>query len=106
MAVRSREEYTSALKAYLKDDVSDAALALLEDFSDTYDSVAGEDWKSKYEQNDADWRKKYADRFSGAVDQGNLIQPDNPPTQVEETIPIDVDVAEDITVDDLFDMGG
>lgn len=106
MAIRSKEELTNSIKAYLKDDVSDAALALLEDFSDTYDSMSsntGEDWKAKYEENDAAWRSKYAERFSGVG--GNIIKPD--PTVDSDTVikpdENETDAAEEITYDDLFE---
>lgn len=106
MAIRSKEELTQSIKAYIKEDVSDEALALLEDFSDTYDSLssgAGEDWKAKYEENDAAWRSKYAERFSG-VDE-NIIKPD-PPVDYDTVIKPDeneTDASEEITYDDLFE---
>ena len=66
MAVRKKDELLSAIRARLGDDTSDEALSLIEDFHDTlndYDSRVGEDWKSKYEENDKTWRQKYRDRF-------------------------------------------
>lgn len=67
MAVRTKDELLNLIKEHLGEDTSDSALQLVEDFSDTIDSLTnnsdGEDWKTKYEQNDADWRKKYRDRF-------------------------------------------
>lgn len=64
MAVRTREELMASLKNLLDD--SDESLEIIEDFSDTlgdYESKAGEDWKSRYEENDSAWRKRYHDRF-------------------------------------------
>lgn len=106
MAIRSKEELTNSIRAYLKEDVSDEALALLEDFSDTYDYLSsnpGEDWKAKYEENDAAWRSKYAERFSGGS--GNIIKPDTP---VDDDTVIkpdenETDAAEEITYEDLFE---
>ena len=68
MAVKTMEELMESVRARLGDDQSDEALALLEDISDTYGDMqsrttGGEDWKKKYETNDAEWRQKYRDRF-------------------------------------------
>lgn len=66
MAVRGRDEMLAALRSRIGDDTSDDALALIEDFTDTmsdYESRVGDDWKSKYEENDRTWRQKYRDRF-------------------------------------------
>ena len=66
MAVKTMEELMESVRARLGDNQSDEALALLEDISDTYSDmqsrITGEDWKEKYETNDAEWRKKYRDR--------------------------------------------
>ena len=59
MAVRTSEELMEVLKE--KFDDSDDSLKVIEDFSDTfkdYETKIGEDWKTKYEENDADWRKR------------------------------------------------
>ena len=68
MAVKTIEELMESVRTRLGDDQSDEALALLEDISDTYGDMqsrtnGGEDWKKKYETNDAEWRQKYRDRF-------------------------------------------
>lgn len=74
MAVRTKEDLLNLIKEHLGDDTSDSALQLVEDVSDTIDDLNshadGEDWKTKYEQNDADWRKKYRDRFFSSGDAG------------------------------------
>lgn len=68
MAVRSREELLDFINKRFPDDTSEEVLGFIEDVSDTYDDMnnrineAG-DWKTKYESNDAEWRKKYRDRF-------------------------------------------
>lgn len=64
MAVRTSEELMEVLKE--KFDDSDDSLKVIEDFSDTfkeYETKIGEDWKTKYEQNDAEWRQRYRERF-------------------------------------------
>ena len=64
MAIRTREELLGQLKTVLGDNASDEALGLVEDFSDTMTGLAEqEDWKKKYEDNDAEWRAKYKARF-------------------------------------------
>lgn len=68
MAVKTKDEIMASIRARIGDDQSDDALALVEDVSDTFDSMTpasadGIDWKKKYEDNDAEWRRKYRDRF-------------------------------------------
>lgn len=66
MAVRTREEILAAIRSRLGDDTSDDALAIIEDVDDTfkdYEVRTSEDWKSKYYELDAEWRKRYRDRF-------------------------------------------
>lgn len=75
MAVRTREEILNSIRTHIGEDASDEALALVEDLTDTitdYENKAnndGQNWKQRYEENDAAWRKKYRDRFfSGSSD--------------------------------------
>lgn len=68
MAVVSKEELLNKLSEIIGESTEDTTLSLLEDIDDTltdYETrVAGdEDWKAKYEENDAAWKKKYRDRF-------------------------------------------
>ena len=68
MAIRTKSELMELLKNRIGEDTSDEALTLIEDFTDTLDSMENEandgtDWKTKYEQNDAEWRQKYKNRF-------------------------------------------
>ena len=66
MAVRTREEILAAIRSRLGDDTSDDALAIIEDVDDTfkdYEARTSDDWKSKYDELDAEWRKRYRDRF-------------------------------------------
>ena len=66
MAVSTKENLIARLTEIFGENLSDDNLALLEDVSDTIDSIGDrEDWKSKYEENDASWRKRYKDRFEG-----------------------------------------
>ena len=66
MAILSKDELFTKIKGLIGDDSSDETLAILEDFQDTvndYDDRAKEDWRTKYEQNDSEWRAKYKERF-------------------------------------------
>lgn len=71
MAVRTTQEIIDALKETFGESPDDTQLAMLEDVSDTFNDLndkCGEDWKTKYEENDKAWRKRYTDRFSGKAD--------------------------------------
>lgn len=73
MAVLSKEDLIAKLTRSFGEDLSDDNLVLLEDVSDTIDSLRDkEDWKTKYEENDASWRKRYKDRFEGKTDDSEL----------------------------------
>lgn len=69
MARLEREEFFNRIRERIGDDTSDGALKFMEDITDTYDELEGrvrgdgEDWKAKYEELDAEWRKRYRDRF-------------------------------------------
>lgn len=72
MAVKTREEILESFKTRLGENPDDDSISFLEDFTDTLDDFEkrakgdGTDWKSKYEENDANWRKKYTERFFSA----------------------------------------
>lgn len=65
MAVRTRDELITAVNAIIGETPDDNGLSLLEDISDTFAIHDKEDWKKKYEENDAEWRKRYKERFEG-----------------------------------------
>ena len=70
MAVKTRDEIMEAIRKRIGEDTSDEAISLLEDVTDTltdYETRVADktDWKTKYDEIDASWRKKYMDRFSG-----------------------------------------
>ena len=71
MAVKTTQEIIDALKESFGESPDDTQLAMLEDVSDTFSDLnerCSEDWKTKYEENDKAWRKRYTDRFSGKAD--------------------------------------
>lgn len=66
MAVVTRDNLMGRIRSVIGEDTSDESLSLIEDFTDTFTDLetrAGEDWKSKYEELDNTWRKKYKARF-------------------------------------------
>lgn len=69
MAVKTREEILESFRTRLGENTDDDSISFLEDVTDTLDDFEkrangdGTDWKSKYEENDANWRKKYTERF-------------------------------------------
>lgn len=70
MAVKDMDSILSAVKQMIGDNTSDEAIALMEDITDTitdYETKAADktDWKAKYDEMDANWRRKYIERFSG-----------------------------------------
>lgn len=95
MAVKTREEILEAIKSKIGEDTSDDSISLLEDITDTIDDyetrVADKtDWKNKYDELDATWRKKYIERFSGKSgediknEQEEQIKDDNEPRTFDE----------------------
>ena len=69
--VKSRDEILEIIRARVGDDNSDETLSFIEDIADTmndYESRLADspDWKTRYEENDKEWRKKYKDRFFNA----------------------------------------
>ena len=79
MAVRTRDELITEVNAIIGETPDDNGLSLLEDISDTFASYDDtEDWKTKYEENDAEWRKRYKERFEGKKVVVEEIEDDTP----------------------------
>lgn len=89
MAVKTREEILAAVKVRVGDQIDDETIAFLEDITDTLSDLEtkaqsdGTYWKAKYEENDAEWRKKYTERFYSS---DPTIDPE-PPKSGETTKP-------------------
>lgn len=72
MAIKSVQEIMDSVRARVGESTDDDTLEFIADIQDTLTDYetrtkSGTDWKAKYEENDAAWRKKYKDRFfSGA----------------------------------------
>ncbi len=72
--IKSKEELLEAVKLKFDGDDSDEVISLLEDITDTIDDLetrtgSADEWRSKYEENDKEWRRRYIDRFSGKVEE-------------------------------------
>lgn len=96
MSVRSREELITTVTSMFGENPSDEQISLLEDITDTVEDYEDRlsdttDWKTKYEENDKEWRKRYTDRF-------NNTEPKPEPTTVEP----DPEPEVMTTFDDLF----
>lgn len=104
MAVLDRDEYLKRLSSIIVGD-TDEDLKNIEDFTDTFDDLLGkadtENWKQKYEDNDADWRKKYKDRFFEVIDETKVKEIDTPGENTDE---LESEPKEEVKeYDDLFE---
>lgn len=90
MAVISRESLLERIRDMMGEEnaESDESISLLEDFSDTFEDLSNQvsqagDYKKKYEENDAEWRKRYHDRFF-SVSEETTIKEDDKDVDVEK----------------------
>ena len=91
--VKTKDELLASIKERFKDDTSDETISFIEDVSDTINDLETRasdetDWKSKYEENDKQWREKYRDRFFNSEGDGNK--------------PLDEEQPKPMSFDDLF----
>lgn len=67
MSVVTRDEIIERIVSRMdEDNKTDEDIKLIEDLTDTFDDYerrVGEDWKTKYEENDRQWRDRYVARF-------------------------------------------
>lgn len=106
MAVKSKEDILGIIKEKFKDDTSDSTLGFIEDVTDTINDLEDKakdetDWKSKYEENDKQWREKYKERFFSIEPNPITPRPD-PTTEPEEHIPGYRDDGTPMSFNDLF----
>lgn len=70
MAVKTREDILTAIRAKLGEQTDDDTIALLEDVTDTFTDLEekangdGTHWKKKYEETDEAWRKNTQNVFT------------------------------------------
>lgn len=117
MAVLSQEEAMKVIKALIGDKTDDESLKTLEDMKDTLaerKSADGIDWKAKHDALDAEWRKRYRDRFFSGSDgtdrakNENNVAPKNEEPESKDNTPKvslgngEEKNADEVTYDDLF----
>lgn len=73
MSIVSAEELIESIRKLAGENVSDEVITLIENVSDTVKNAetSGETWKEKYDALDAEWRRKYIERFSSGQPSGN-----------------------------------
>lgn len=96
MSVVSKEDLIKRFAEKFTGDTSDEVIQLTEDLTDTLEDFIArvedkEDWKTKFEENDANWRKKYKDRF---------LEPSDNEEEIHEQ---DEDENTNVTFNDLFE---
>ena len=95
MARISKEELLKEITDYIGDDVSDIALKLIEDATDSVDvSTNEEEWRTKLENLDNEWRARYKNRFLS--NDKKIIEDEGTPNSDKD------EVHEDIKIEDLF----
>ena len=91
MAVKTREEILEELKVRVGEQNDDETIAFLEDVTDTLSDLEtkakgdGTDWKTKYEENDAKWRKRYTERFYSSDPEPVIQDPEPVESQPPKT---------------------
>ncbi len=101
MAVLSHDDFMNAVKGLAGNSADDNTLTMIENFTDTFNDLEARasdttDWKTKYEQNDNEWREKYKARFfegKEGTDPNEVLR------KQKEDI---TDDGNDISFDDLF----
>lgn len=81
--IKSKDDILTALNEKFGEETSDDLLSLLEDITDTFDDLEARssdttNWKQKFEENDAEWRQKYRDRFFNSNDDEDDEDDDKP----------------------------
>lgn len=92
MAIKSREEILNAIKGIIGERTDDESMSILEDVQDTFTDFETRtrdttDWQKKYNDLDAEWRKKYRDRFFSHSDE----EPEEEEPDFEEEKPLTFD---------------
>lgn len=90
MAVKNKDEILEAVKTRVGDSTDDETISFLEDVSDTLTDLetrasGGEDWKTKYEENDKLWRERYTNRFFSKEPEPDPKPEPEPEPEVKKT---------------------
>lgn len=73
MAIRDADKILELVRSRIGEDTSDESITFIEDITDTindYEARTKEDreWETRYNENDAAWRKRYMERFNASSD--------------------------------------
>ena len=94
--VKTKDEIMEEIRAYIGDRSDDQTIALIENISDTIDDYAAHgDYDEKLMAVEAEWRRKYIDRFMTGGEKKNEVEDEK--TRDEEK-----DKAEEIKIEDLY----
>ena len=94
--VKTKEEIMKEIRDYIGDRADDQTIALVENISDTIDDYAAHgDYDEKLMAVEAEWRRKYIDRFMTG-------DKTNPEVEVEKTEDDEKEKAEEIKIEDLY----
>ena len=94
--VKTKDEIMKEIRDYIGDRSDDQTIALVENISDTIDDYAAHgDYDTKLMAVEAEWRKKYMERFFEG-DKEEKIE-DNEDEEKEEN-----DKSEEIKIEDLY----
>ena len=63
MAIKKSDELLKNFSDIVGENNEDNVISFIEDLTDTLNNIDTEKWKEKFETNDAEWRKKYRERF-------------------------------------------
>ena len=94
--VKTKDEIMEEIRAYIGDRADDQTIALVENISDTIDDYAAHgDYDEKLMAVEAEWRRKYIDRFMNGGENKNEVE-------VEKTEDDEKEKAEEIKIEDLY----
>lgn len=94
--VKNKDEIMEEIRAYIGDRADDETIALVENISDTIDDYAAHgDYDKKLMAVEAEWRRKYIDRFMNGGENKSEVK-------VETTEDEEKEKAEEIKIEDLY----
>ena len=94
--VKTKDEIMEEIRAYIGDRSDDQTISLIENISDTIDDYAAHgDYDEKLMAVEAEWRRKYIDRFMTGGEKKNDVE-------VEKTDDDEKDKSEEIKIEDLY----
>ena len=94
--VKTKDEIMEEIRAYIGDRSDDQTISLIENISDTIDDYAAHgDYDEKLMAVEAEWRRKYIDRFMTGGEKKNDVE-------VEKTEDEEKDKSEEIKIEDLY----